>query len=128
MSRRLFVGTRVLKEGMKIDQSIIDKTGRVLIARGTILDTYLIEGLRRLSINGVYIREGEDDEPVNSDKTETVAEPAQQKIDKLSVTDRNRVNLSESVKKRVQEGISYLYSNVGSKNIADTTNQNNSYF
>ena len=119
MSRRFFVGTRVLKEGMKIDQSIIDKTGRVLIARGTILDSYLIDGLKRLGINGVYIREGKVDEPVQGD--ETVTEAAQKKIDKLKVTDRNKVNLSESVKKRVQEGISFLYSNTSSENLADTT-------
>lgn len=120
MSRRYFVGTRVLKVGMKIDQSIIDKTGRVLIARGTLLDDYLIEGLSRLGINGVYIREGKDDEPAKGD--EVVTEVAQKKIDKLQVTDRNKVNLSESVKKRVQEGISYLYSNTSAENLADTTN------
>ncbi len=119
MSRRFFVGTRVLKEGMKIDQSIIDKTGRVLIARGTILNDYLIEALGRLGINGVYIREGKDDEPAKGD--ETVTPTAQKKIDKLKVSDRNMVNLSESVKKRVQEGMSYLYSNTSSENLADAT-------
>lgn len=119
MSRRFFVGTRVLKEGMKIDQSIIDKTGRVLIARGTLLDSYLIEGLGRLGINGVYIREGKDDEPTVSD--EIVEPKAQKVIDKLEVADRTRVKLSESVKKRVQEGISYLYSNTDAADLADAT-------
>ena len=120
MSRRYFVGTRVLEEGMKIDQSIIDKTGRVLIARGTLLDSYLIDGLRRLGINGVYIREGEDAEPVQT-VDEVVSVQAQQKIDKMLVADRTRVKLSESVKKRVQEGISYLYSNTSAADLADTT-------
>lgn len=119
MRKRYFVGTRALQEGMKIDQSIIDKTGRVLIARGTLLDTYLIEGLRRLGINGVYIREGEDDEPVTVD--EVISVQAQKTIDKLEVADRTRVKLSESVKKRVQEGISYLYSNTDAENFADAT-------
>ena len=119
MSRRFFVGTRVLKEGMKIDQTIIDRTGRVLIARGTILNAYLIDGLSRLGINGVYIREGKDDEPAKGDEVVTPA--AQKKIDKLVVADRTRVKLSESVKKRVQEGMAYLYSNTSAENLADAT-------
>ena len=120
MSRRFFVGTRALEEGMKIDQSIIDKTGRILIARGTFLDSYLIDGLRRLGINGVYIREGEEEEPVVT-MDEVVSVQAQKKIERLAVADRTRVKLSESVKKRVQEGISYLYSNTDAADLADTT-------
>ncbi len=119
MSRRFFVTTRLLKEGMKIDQSIIDKTGRILIARGTILNNFLIEGLMRVGVNGVYIREGKEDEPVRGDTK--VTKIAQKKIEELRVSDRNRVSLSESVKKHVQEGISYLYSNTSAKNLADTT-------
>lgn len=119
MSRRFFVGTRVLEEGMKIDQTIIDRTGRVLIARGTILDTYLIDGLGRLGINGVYIREGNDVEAAGED--EVVSAKAQKKIDQLKVADRTKVKLTESVKKRVQEGISYLYSNTNAEDFADAS-------
>ncbi len=119
MSKRYFVATRLLKEGMKIDQSIIDKTGRLLIARGTILNAFLIDGLVRVGVNGVYIREGKDDEPARGD--EKVTKSAQKRIEKLKVSDRNRVKLSESVKKHVQEGISYLYSNTSAENLADTT-------
>ena len=46
---------------MVIDQSIVDGTGRVLVARKTPLDDYIIEGLRKLKITGVYIREGEEE-------------------------------------------------------------------
>ena len=62
LSKRYFVRTSSLEVGMKIDQSIIDKTRRVLIARGVILDEYLIDALKRLGIIGVYIREGVVDE------------------------------------------------------------------
>ncbi len=120
MSRRYFVGTRVLEEGMKIDQSIIDKTGRVLIARGTLLDSYLIDGLRRLGINGVYVREGEDAEPTTT-ADDVVSVQAQKTIDRLEVADRTRVKLSESVKNRVKEGMAYLYSNTDSADLADAT-------
>ena len=121
LSRRYFVRTSSLKEGMKVDQSIIDKTRRVLIARGTVLDTYLIEALKRLGINGVYIREGEDAEPVLPKEDVKVSEKARKVIEKLTVEDRTRVTLSESVKKRVQEGISYLYSNTEAEDFADAS-------
>ncbi|MBR3825008.1 MAG: HD-GYP domain-containing protein [Lachnospiraceae bacterium] len=106
---------------MKVDQSIIDKTRRVLIARGTVLDTYLIEALKRLGINGVYIREGEDAAPVLPKEDVKVSEKARKVIEKLTVEDRTRVTLSESVKKRVQEGISYLYSNTEAEDFADAS-------
>ena len=61
MVRRYFVPTRLLQEGMKIDQSIVDGTNRVLIARSTVLDDFMIKGLRKLGISGVYIREGEEE-------------------------------------------------------------------
>ncbi len=124
MVRRYFVATRLLKIGMKIDQSIVDGTGRILIARGAELDEYLISSLRRLGINGVYIREGEE-EPIVDLEKETTAETLKT-IETLTVKDRVKVKLSESVKKRVAEGISYLYSNTETteltsvtKNIAD---------
>lgn len=117
MSKRFFVATRLLKEGMKIDQSIIDRTGRILIARGTILNAFLIDGLSRVGVNGVYIREGKDDEPAKGDNK--VTKVAQKKIEELKVADRNKVQISESVKKRVKEGISYLYSNTTAENLVD---------
>ena len=106
---------------MKVDQSLIDKTGRVLIARGMILDNYLIEALGRLGIDGVYIREGEDVEIVAALDYGPVSEETQKKIEKLTVADRSRVTLTESVKKRVQEGISYLYSNTDANDFADAS-------
>ncbi len=120
MSKRYFVGKRALKEGMKIDQSIIDKTGRVLIARGTLLNAYLIDGLERLGINGVYISEGEDEEAlVNGNGP--ISKEAQKKIEQLTVADRTKVTLADSVKKRVQEGIAYLYSNTNAENFTDAS-------
>ena len=44
---------------MRIDQAIVDRSGRVLIARGAPLDDYLIESLLKMGVMGVYIREGE---------------------------------------------------------------------
>ncbi len=121
MSRRYFVRTSSLKVGMKVDQSLIDKTRRVLIARGTILDEYMIEALGRLGINGVYIREGEDVKVTTPVDYGHVSEATKKKIEQLTVADRSRVTLTESVKKRVQEGISYLYSNTDANDFADAS-------
>ncbi len=119
MVRRYFVATRLLKVGMRIDQSIVDGTGRILIARGADLDEYLISSLKRLGINGVYIREGEE-EPIADIEKETTPETLK-KIENLTVKDRVKVKLSESVKKRVAEGISYLYSNTESTELTNVT-------
>ena len=61
MIRRRYISTRALKDGMVIDQAIMDKTGRILIARKTTLDDFLIDALKKMGISGVYIREGEED-------------------------------------------------------------------
>lgn len=117
MVKRFFVRTRSLKNGMKIDQKVVDKRGRTLIAQNTVLDDFLIDSLEKLGVTGIYVREGEED-PEDKD----VAPETLEKIEKLKVADREKVNLSESVKKRVAEGVQYLYSNTSSESFLDTTN------
>ena len=97
MVRRRFIATRLLESGMKIDQSIIDGTGRVLIARGAFLDDYLIQALRKLGISGVYIREGEED-TVASTEDANVAPATLEKIEKLP----NKI--SEEIREEVFPG------------------------
>ena len=117
MIKRTFVRTRELKNGMIIDQSLIDRTGRILIARGTLMDDYLIESLLKLGVTSVYSREGEED-PEN----ENISPQTLETIEKLKVPDRAKVKLSESVKKRVSEGIQYLFSNTSTEAFTDTAN------
>ena len=117
MIKRKYVRTRALKEGMRIDQSIIDKMGRTLIARGTLLDDYMIESLGRLGVSGVYTSEGEEDEPQDI----IISEATKEKIEELKVNDRSKLQLTESVKKRVSEGIQYLYNNTASENFTSET-------
>ena len=109
MIRRRFIATRLLQSGMRIDQSIIDSTKRVLIARGAFLDDYLIQSLMKLGISGVYIREGEEeiDEAVIMADDEPIAPATLQTIEELKVADRTKVQLDESVRARVAEGVSF---------------------
>lgn len=117
MVKRTFVRTRALQEGMKIDQAIVDRRGRILIARGAAMDEYLIDSLLKLGIHGVYIREGEEDpEEAN------ISLLAKSVIEKTRVEDRAKVRLTESVKKRVAEGIQYLYNNTETQDFQDATN------
>jgi len=102
---------------MVIDQAILDRTGRILIARKTVLDDFLIEALHKLNISGVYTREGEEDP---EEKVIETPPEVKAKIEKLKVADRARVNLSESVKKRVTEGVRFLYNDTASTDLADT--------
>ena len=116
MVRRRYTSTRLLDEGMVIDQAIIDRTGRILIARKTVLDSFLIDALRKMGVPGVYIREGEED----PDEEIEVAPETLETIAKLKVADRAKVTLSDSVKQRVSQGIQFLYSDTNSPNFTDT--------
>ena len=99
-----------------IDQAIIDRTGRILIARKTVLDRFLIDALRKMGVPGVYIREGEED----PDEDIEVAPETLETIAKLKVADRAKVTLSDSVKQRVSQGIQFLYSDTNSSDFTNT--------
>jgi HD-GYP domain-containing protein (c-di-GMP phosphodiesterase class II) len=120
---RRYVRTRSLKDEMIIDQSIIDRAGRILIARNTVLDAYHIMSLLKMGVPGIYIREGEEDDvPIMTDNQEPVIDEAvKNKIDKNTIQDRAKVKLSESVKARVAEGIQYLYNDTSSDSFTSTT-------
>lgn len=118
MIRRKYMRTRQLEPGMKMDQAVVDRLGRNLITRGSILDEYVIDSLQKLGIIGVYIQEGEMD----PEEENIVISPAAEKnIEKLHTADRSKVTLSNSVRERVAHGIQYIYSNVDTVNLADTT-------
>lgn len=120
--KRRYVRTRSLKDEMIIDQAIVDRAGRILIARNTCLDSYHILSLIKMGVPGVYIREGEDDEETGTDGADIAIAPAVQKeIEKKTVQDRAKVQLSESVKARVAEGIQYLYNDTSSADFTATT-------
>ncbi len=109
---------------MRIDQSIVDQSRRALIVRGTILDDYLISGLRRLGISGVYIGEGEYEEKPAQKVEEIKVSPQTVKlIEKISVADRAKVKLTESVKKRVEQGIQFVFNNTESEGFIEATNK-----
>lgn len=122
MAKRTFISTRLLQDGMKIDQAILDGSGRKLICRGAILDEYMISSMRRMGISGVYIGDGKE-EPVEKKKEEKpkISQAAQKKIETATVADRAKVKLTESVKSRVKEGILFLYNNTESPDFAEAT-------
>lgn len=102
---------------MRIDQTIKDKTGRTLINCGTYLDDFLIDSLMKMGVGGIYTSEGDDD-PDDA----LIPIEVREKIEKIKVKDPAKVQLSESVKERVSEGIQYLYSNTDSENFTSATN------
>ena len=118
--KRKAMRTRQLKSGMVIDQTIIDKTGRALVEKGALLDDFQIEGLLRHGIMEIYIREGQE-EPEKEQEI-VIPQAVQNTIEKVRVADRARVQLTESVKKRVSEGIQFLYSNTADSNFAEASN------
>lgn len=121
MVRRRYMSTRMIQPGMVIDQSIVDGTGRILVARKTPLDDYIINALRKMNIPGIYIREGEEEE-VQGDIQIEVSEQTMQTIGKLEKADRVKVSLSESVKERVATGMQFMFNNPKDKGLMDTAN------
>lgn len=122
MVKRKFMSTRVLQPGMRIDQAILDKTGRELIAKGAYLDDFQIEYLQKKSIGGIYVSEGEPDpDEIHSLEAQLPAY-TRELIEKSRVEDKNKVTLNSEVIKRVGEGVQFLYDNVHSDNFLETTN------
>ena len=93
MITRHFMRTRQLKPGMKLDQTILDRTGRNLVMRGSILDDYVIDSLLRMGIMNVYIQEGEP-EPDNIEQM--ITPEAKKHIERLHKDDPAKVKLSDT--------------------------------
>ena len=124
MIRRKYVPLRIVQPGMMIDQAIIDRAGRVLIARRTRLEDFHIDALKKMGVTGIYTCEGtEDIKPAEADKTQSLPEPLQKKYDQVKVKDPAKVQISESVRSRVAQGVQYLYQDTQS---ADFTNASRS--
>lgn len=118
MIQRKYMRTRQLKPGMVIDQSVEDRMGRNLVVKGSVLDDYIIESLLKLGVMSVYIQDGEYD-PDDLDKL--LSPIAKKNVERLRTEDRSKVKLTDSVRKRVSEGIQYIYSNADSNELASTT-------
>ena len=119
MQKRKFISTRTLRSGMKIDQAVTDATGRALIKKGALLDDFQIEYLQGKGIGGIYIVEGDPD-PEELLGIQ-IPEYTKKVIEKTRVEDRSKVKLTESVKKRVGEGIQYLFDNPDSEGFVEAT-------
>ena len=122
MVKRKFVSTRTLQPGMKIDQAILDKTGRELIAKGAYLDDFQIEYLQKKSIGGIYVTEGEPDPDEIHSLEAQLPSYTRELMEKSRVEDKSKVTLSTEVIKRVGEGVQFLYENVKSENFLEATN------
>ena len=100
MIRRKYVPLRIVQSGMMIDQAIIDRAGRVLIARRTRLEDFHIDALKKMGVTGIYTCEGTED-----------VKPA----------DAAKVQISESVRSRVAQGVQYLYQDTQSPDFTNAS-------
>ena len=92
MIKRKYVPLRIAQPGMMIDQAIIDRAGRVLIARRTRLEDFHIDALKKMGVTGIYTCEGtEDVKPAEADQTQQLPEPLQKKYDQVKVKDPAKV-------------------------------------
>ena len=102
---------------MKIDQALVDSTGRVLIEKGAFLDDFQIEYLQTNVPGGIYVAEGEPDEDELNQVF--ISEFAQKEIENNRKPDPKKVELTQEVKKRVSEGIQYLFDNTTGSDFAE---------
>ena len=127
MGTREYISTKRLQPGMIIDQSITDATGRVMIKRNVYLDQYQIEYLMSRGISGVYITDTleEDGKPgIEPIKKKIIIPSAAKKvIARERVEDPTKVEMSETVKARVNEGIQYLFKNTNADNFSGAAMQ-----
>ncbi len=110
------ISVRKLEEGMRIGQPILDSTGRVMLQRGTMLEDVYIQYLESHGINSILIQDGEEEEPEVA-----LSEKAQRAVERTRVDDPAKVSLREDVKKRVGEGVKFLFDNTSSSNFTETT-------
>ena len=117
MTEKKLIKTDDLEKGMRLDQEIMDSSGRVLISKGTYIDDLHIKFLHNSGIDQIKIVfETEDDssEVEISDETKAL-------IEKNTVEDRHTVRLSEDIKERVGQGVQYLFDNPDSDGFAEYT-------
>lgn len=103
---------------MRVGEMVYDRRGRMLIADGVVLDDFMIQALPKLGISGVYINGQED----NEDGELVIPKPIQETIEKNRVDDCAKVQLTESVKKRIVEGIQYIFNNTESEHFMNAAN------
>lgn len=121
MAKHNFIHTDALKKGMVVKRAVKDHYGNTLIEDGVILDDILIYTLTKLGIDGVYICDADNGEERFDDFLDEIAsEQIYEKIREVRVEDPKTVVLSESVKKRVEEGIRYIFNTEHEEEIADT--------
>jgi len=107
---------------MMLDQAIIDRAGRVLITRRTLLDEFHIDSLKKMGVGGVYIREGEEDETAaDLIRKPEIPEEVKKKYEEERVEDPAKVRISESVRQRVAQGVQYLYQETESEDFTETS-------
>lgn len=93
---------------MRIDQEIKDGTGRTLIEKGVLLDDFQIEYLKTKGVSGIYVAEGLPDE---DELMRHIPQYTLDLIERNTVPDRPKVQLSESVRKQLGIGVQQLFAN-----------------
>lgn len=105
MYKRYFVQSSDLKVGMKIDQTIIDRTERVLVARGTTLNAQMIEALKALELMGVYISDGNESPTAEF----TISEKAINVIREFAGDDINSLDLDPNERHQIEQSVDHLF-------------------
>ena len=141
MSERVFTKTEDLVIGMRVEQEVINNIGMVMIARGSILDDFMIGAVEKMGMEGIYTSAPEEEEleqPTPEDRERVIEDPdyegdterppvpslepeVAETIRTISVEDRAKVELSEMVKTRAAESLAYMFGNTDGPEFAEKT-------
>lgn len=118
---------------MILGQDVVDWHGNILVSKNSKLKEKDIKKIFDMGIPGIHIMEDIElfvdrvmDDPViaileNEIPSVNVSPVIEAEIEKTTIPDRSKVNLSESVKERVAEGVQYLYRDTDASGFTDTT-------
>jgi HD-GYP domain-containing protein (c-di-GMP phosphodiesterase class II) len=116
MSSRKFVNVENLKQGMILDQPILDSRGRTMIEKGIFLGTYQIKYLQEKGFRGVYIydpRENKDARP----------KKVLEEIRRYRVPDRPVVTISDNTRRELKSSIQTIFDDPSSDFFSEYTNK-----
>ncbi len=112
-----------VQSGMVFGESIPDETGRNLVEAGSVANQYEIHQLKKLGVRNVLIRIGRAGAPqdaISANEGAVVSPRAARQIALLRKPDPARVELTASVKQRINDGIQMIYTNPDPKLLAGT--------
>lgn len=117
--KKRYIQLSEIEPGMRLAESINDDFGHHMIEQGVFLDDFYINYLQNNGVSGIFVVSGDlnQDEYADIKLTDTVKQVIEDNLEE----DPPVVQLREEVKKRIGEGVQYLFDNSDSDQFVEVT-------